>query len=203
MEEENNRYVADPHANKSAHDLLDIIKDYHQNTEEAALRRKKDNEEVITKIKYLSSIDDKYFIKLHGKDSKGMPKTYSLGEGEDQYLNATKLVNANILELIEHDLSPELVKEFIKKPDMIKVWARGKGIDYDKIVDDLVENADNINNSKQYSEMKQIVASSLASENTKKVQEATVDLAKDYKHHETVRNSLNDILTPHNKIADP
>lgn len=205
-EDTEHKFIADPFASKNLDDLFEIIDSYHADTPEAAQKRKNDEEQIGINIKYLNTIDDVYFKKKHGETvaGSGIAAKYSLpGEGQEVRAEATKLLNAHIITLIKKDMSPAAAEEYLKKPENIKVFARGKGLKYDEILDDMIENSDNVQNSKQYGEMKNYIAQMMVGGDLEYSQKAQSEIISNHNHHEGLRKRLNLLLKDFGKVVDP
>lgn len=192
----------DPFSLMKTEELLNHYDKHFADTPEDAARREGYEHEKQSYLDIFQNTQNSYLIEKRGKGTKGnAPKRYALDKKKVNE-EAGELINKVLMALIEEDTKNskgepnKAIVDYYKGEDNIhklREYARGKGIDYDRIKQDLIDNYTNINKSKEFSRFKDTISGMLIKD-MQKLQRVGTELYSNTAHHPTVKKHVNSKL---------
>lgn len=191
----------DEHSSASTKDLIDRIKEYHSDTEEAVKRREKNTAESEAAIRQFEGVEEQYFIDANGKHKtrKGRAKSYVLGKADDetsQKKAATELLYRLALEGITQEFGEAVAEKYKAKPAKLKQFItskiRGRETFYE-LRNDLMANRHKLSESKLYRRFKEALAGDTL-EDIVDQQEVQNELMSSFDHRKNFLRHVRSVL---------
>lgn len=190
----------DPFSLMKTEELLSHYDKHYADTPEDAARREGYEHEKQSYLDIFQEVQNSYLINKRGKGPKGnTPKRFALDKKKVNE-ESSELINKILMTLIEEDTKDakgvpnKAVLELYKNnPHMLREYARGKGIDYERVKQDLIDNYTNINKSKEFSRFKDSISSMLIKD-IQKLQRVGTELYSNPTHHPKIKKHVSSKL---------
>jgi len=197
---EEEKPFVDPFILMKTEDLLKQYEKHHANTPEDADRREGYEHEEQGYLDRFESVQNSYLIDKRGKSEKtvGAPKRYALSK-KDLNLESSELVNKVLLAMVEADFTDEkgvvnkAALEIYQDHRRLQEYAAGKGINYNEIKQDLIDNYKNIKKAKKYNQIKGAMAHNLVKD-LQKISRITNELYTNTARHSKVKSHVRGAL---------
>jgi hypothetical protein len=193
--------LVDPYSLMKTEDLLKQLEKHYENTPEGADRREGYDHERQGYFDLFESVQNSYLTNKRGKSSKtpGSPKRFALSK-EKVNEESSELVNKILLSMVENDHLDakgkpikSIVDYYKANPHRLRDYAAGKGIDYEKIKQDLIQNYRNIKKADKYNEFKSQAAHMLVKDE-EKIERAHNELSSNVMHHPKIKSHVKNAL---------
>ncbi len=190
----------DPFTLMKTEELLAHYDKHFADTPEDAARREGYEHEIQANLNLFQDVQNSYLINKRGKGTKGnTPKKFALDK-KNVNVESSELINKILMTLIEEDTKDakgqpnkailELYKNDVTR---LKEYAAGKGINYEKVKQDLIENYANINKSKEFNNFKNTISQMLIKD-LQKLQRVGYELQTNNSHHSKIKSYINSKL---------
>jgi hypothetical protein len=181
-------------------ELLSHYDKHYADTPEDAARREGYEHEKQSYMDLFQNVQNTYLINKRGKGTKGnTPKRFALDK-KNVNIESSELINTILMTLLDEDTknakgeSNKAILDLYKaNPHMLREYARGKNIDYERLKQDLIDNYTNINKSKEFSRFKDTISSMLIKD-MQKLQRVGTELYSNTQHHPKIKAHVNSKL---------